>query len=78
MATLKNYPSQFLHNPADVPKIGFFRLSQILQLLPISRATVWRKVKAGTFPKPVKLSRNITAWKVADVRDWIEKTAHEG
>ncbi len=76
MATLRTYPDQSLHNSENVPKIGFFRLSQILQLLPISRATVWRKVKAGTFPKPVKLSSNITAWKVADVRAWMEDAAH--
>lgn len=78
MAKLKIYPKKSLNNPANVPTIGFFRLSQILQLLPVSRATVWRKVKAGTFPKPVKLSRNITAWKVADVREWMENAAHGG
>ncbi len=39
--------------------------------LPFSAPTLWRKVKAGTFPKPVKLSERVTAWKVADVRAWI-------
>ncbi|UUZ49505.1 AlpA family phage regulatory protein [Massilia sp. B-10] len=26
------------------------------------RATLWRWVAAGTFPKPVKLSPGVTAW----------------
>lgn len=39
--------------------------------LPFSPATFWRKVKDGTFPKPVKLSARITAWRVGDVREWI-------
>ena len=39
--------------------------------LPFSSPTLWRKVNAGTFPKPVKLSVRITAWKVGDVRAWL-------
>ena len=31
-------------------------------LLPFSSATLWRKVKAGTFPRPVKLADKVTAW----------------
>jgi len=40
-------------------------------LLPLSAATLWRKVKAGTFPAPKKLSTRVTAWKVGDLRAWI-------
>lgn len=39
--------------------------------LPFSAPTLWRKVKAGTFPRPVKLSERITAWKVGEVRAWL-------
>jgi len=39
--------------------------------LPFSSPTLWRKVKAGTFPKPVKLSARVTAWKVGNVRAWL-------
>lgn len=43
----------------------------ILGLLPISRATLWRKAKDGSFPRPVKLSERTTAWRAADIRRWI-------
>lgn len=39
--------------------------------LPFSPATLWRKVKAGEFPAPLKLGAAITAWRVGDVRAWI-------
>ncbi|NMM76081.1 transcriptional regulator [Rhodococcus sp. SRB_17] len=39
--------------------------------LPFSAPTLWRMAKAGTFPKPIKLSQRVTAWKVGDVRAWI-------
>lgn len=40
-------------------------------LLPFSAPTLWRKVKNGSFPRPVKLSQRVTAWQVGSVRSWI-------
>ena len=63
-----------------LPDSAFIRESQLVQSpkrpetrapLPFSAPTLWRKVKAGTFPKPIKLSDRVTAWKVGDVRAWI-------
>jgi predicted DNA-binding transcriptional regulator AlpA len=42
-------------------------------LLPFSNATLWRKVAAGEFPAPVKLSNRVTAWRCEDVRAWMEQ-----
>lgn len=43
--------------------------------LPFSAPTLWRKVKAGTFPKPHKLSERVTAWNVGTVRAWMTAQA---
>lgn len=40
-----------------------------------SSATLWRPVKAGTLPRPVKLSERVTAWRVEDVRQWLDAQA---
>jgi prophage regulatory protein len=59
---------------------AFIREAQLVQSpkrpttpapLPFSAPTLWRKVAAGTFPKPFKLSERVTAWKVGAVREWI-------
>lgn len=56
-----------------LPGDGFVRQAQLIpSILPFSPATLWRKVKNGSFPKPVKLSDRVTAWRVSDVRDWID------
>lgn len=64
----------------SLPDSAFIRESQLVQSpkrpgipapLPFSAPTLWRKVKRGTFPKPIKLSERVTAWKVADMRAWI-------
>lgn len=65
-----------------LPDSAFLRESQLVQSpkrpdtpvpLPFSAPTLWRKVKAGTFPKPVKLSERVTAWRVGDIRAWVAK-----
>ncbi len=54
------------------PKQGFIRQKGLLNLVGFSAPTLWRKVKAGTFPKPVKLGQNMTAWRYEDVEAWME------
>ncbi|NQY97501.1 MAG: AlpA family phage regulatory protein [Henriciella sp.] len=36
-----------------------------------SRTTLWRRVRAGDFPKPIALSRQATRWKRNEVEAWI-------
>ena len=64
----------------NLPDSAFIRESQLVQSpkrpgipapLPFSAPTLWRKVKAGTFPKPVKLSQRVTAWNIGAVRAWM-------
>lgn len=62
-----------MSNQATLSDDGFIRLNRLVpHIIPYSRATVWRKVQAGEFPRPVKLSERITAWRTSDIRAWIE------
>lgn len=66
------------HTQSGLPEIGFIRQAQLVPtIVPFSNATLWRKVKDGTFPAPVKLSPRVTAWEVSKVRAWIEARAAE-
>jgi prophage regulatory protein len=59
-----------------MPATGYMRQSQLIpSIFPFSSATLWRKVKAGTFPKPVKLGPRITAWRVEDIRALLKREA---
>lgn len=67
-----------------LPDSAFIRESQLVQSpkrpetpapLPFSAPTLWRKVKAGTFPAPIKLSERVTAWNVGTVRAWMTAQA---
>ncbi len=50
----------------------FYRLPHLKQQLGVSGSSIWAWVKKGTFPKPIKLSENCTAWSAADVDAWAQ------
>lgn len=56
-----------------VPTVGFLRLPQILQLVPISKSAWWEGCKTGRFPKPVKLGPRTIAWKAEDIAALVER-----
>lgn len=64
----------------QLPDSAWLRESQLVRSpkrpdstapLPFSAPTLWRMVKAGTFPAPAKLSQRVTAWKCSAVREWM-------
>ena len=60
------------------PEIGFVRLPEIIGdqnnpgVFPVSRSTWYQGAADGRFPKPVKLSERVAAWRVEDIRALIE------
>ena len=68
----------------QLPETGFLRLSQIIgrpdadppipPIIPVKKTCWWEGVKSGRFPKPVKLSARVTAWRVEDIRALIAST----
>lgn len=51
---------------------ALLRMGTVAQATGLSPATVYRKLAAGEFPEPVRLSARCTRWKAADVRAWIQ------
>jgi predicted DNA-binding transcriptional regulator AlpA len=60
-----------------LPETGFLRLPTILRIFPIGRSTWWQGVKDGKFPKPIKLGKRTTAWRVEDIKALIEKHSNQ-
>ncbi len=61
----------------SLPQTGFVRLPAILKIFPIGKSTWWQGVKDGKFPKPIKLGKRTTAWKVEDIKALIEKHSNQ-
>jgi prophage regulatory protein len=66
----------------QLPSEGYLRLPQILgnpkanipALIPISKSSWWAGIKAGRYPKGVKLGPRTTVWTVESIRALIKST----
>jgi len=47
----------------------------IVGIFPVSPASWWDGIKAGRYPKQVRLGPNTVAWRVEDIRSLIEQMA---
>ena len=44
---------------------------QLENLFKVSPATIYRWIKEGNFPKPVRLGANMVRWKATDIEAWM-------
>lgn len=45
------------------------RINQVAELLGVSSRSIYRRVKAGDMPPPVKIG-HLTRWRVNEIQDW--------
>lgn len=48
------------------------RIGEVVDLLEISKPTVYRLMNEGEFPRPIRLSKARVAWLQADLDKWLE------
>ncbi len=47
---------------------------QVAQLLGVHRNTIWNRVRAGRFPKPIKWE-GLTVWRRSDIDEFVNSLA---
>jgi prophage regulatory protein len=57
----------------SLPDVALIQLRALLQykVVPFSATTIWRLAKSGKFPRPIKVSPGVTAWKIGDIRKYL-------
>ncbi len=75
-ARLNLLPLRFPAMP-EIVEGSFLRSRSVLTRYGISRVTLWRHVRAGRFPPPVKLfdPSPTLFWALADLRKWESERA---
>jgi prophage regulatory protein len=53
------------------------RENELVRLVKLSHATIWRLRRAQKFPSPVRLSTRAIAWRREDVERWLAERAGE-
>jgi len=65
-------PGSLLRLPQIIGRPARGNRPAIPALIPVSKTAWWAGVKAGRYPKPIKLSPRVTVWRAADIRALID------
>ena len=49
------------------------RLRELVKLLSISRANVYRLMKIGKFPQSIKLTERTVVWRLSELEAWVQQ-----
>ena len=71
MNTVIKFPA----NDAGTPKPRAVQKKEVLTALGISSPTLYRLIKAGLFPKPMKIGSKMSRWLESDVTDYLKKAS---
>lgn len=50
---------------------ALLRIAQVIGRTGMNRTGIYRGIKAGTFPRPVKLGPRASAWRRSEIDAWI-------
>ena len=48
------------------------RRQQVEEITGLSRSSIYRLMKSGEFPRPVKVGPAAVRWRESDIMDWLE------
>ena len=54
----------------------FIRPRQVLTMIGVSRTTLWRMVRGGLFPAPIRITKRNTGYILDDVESWMRERAN--
>lgn len=57
-----------VQDPAE--NFEIWRFIRVKKEVGLSRSTLWRRVKGGSFPPPVALGGNLIGWRSCDIEGW--------
>ena len=52
------------------------KLEEVLGLVSLSSATVYRMMSRGEFPRPVRVGRRAARWHSDEVEEWLASRPH--
>jgi prophage regulatory protein len=53
------------------PTSRLLRLPEVQSIIGLRRSEIYRRIRTGTFPAPIRLGTNAVAWLQSDLDAWI-------
>lgn len=54
-----------------MPEIILLTRQQVEKIVGIRRSTIYKLMRLGRFPEPIKISPGCVRWRKAELEDWI-------
>lgn len=54
-------------------KLKVLRVKQAAEMLSVSKAILYDWVRAGKFPKPIKLGQRAAGWTLEQIEQWLKE-----
>lgn len=51
------------------------RLPEVTKTVGLSKTEIYRRIKAETFPKQIRLSQRVAVWRLSDIQNWLRELA---
>ena len=58
-------------NETDRTANQLLRVSEVAELVGLKRPTIYKRLKAGDFPVPLRISPGAVRWPLSEVAAWI-------
>lgn len=59
-------------------KDKILKLPTVIEDVTLSRSSIYQKMKAGQFPRSIKLGVRAVGWRASDIQKWIQEQPING
>ena len=59
-------------------EVRILRLPEVMRLTGLSKGTIHRRYREGTFPRPLRLGPQSIGWPRAEILEWLESLPRAG
>ncbi len=61
----------------SITRDRFLRVTEVVFVTGLSKATLYRLMAQGKFPKQIKISSGAVGWRESEVMDWLDRKTAE-
>lgn len=61
----------------DLSQYKIIKRKELLELVYMSKSTLYNQIAENRFPKPIKLANRSVGWLTSDIQEWFEQKKGE-